>query len=205
MVKLVVDPDSPVGGRVVLDELDPETRAVTKSSVVVDEDNRRSRVVVEQVARRVVRGAEHHAHSAGRDALQDAAESTWLDSEGGAAQGRRLGYARVLTGAESCAFCAMLASRGPVYDSAEAAGAIKTFHYGCDCVVRLVLEDEPWEGMDEWQELADLWDSDSTDDEGRSPGAAETRRAFRRNWERRMRENEGRVSDRFVAPSFRGG
>lgn len=29
--------------------------------------------------------------------------------------GKVLGWARVLTGAESCAFCAMLASRGPVY------------------------------------------------------------------------------------------
>lgn len=41
-------------------------------------------------------------------------------------------YARVPTGAETCSFCLMLASRGFVYTSREAAGHA---HAGCDCRV----------------------------------------------------------------------
>lgn len=206
MVTAVMDPASPVGGRVVLDELDSVTREVTETRVVVDEAERHNPVVVGQIADRVVRGAEHHAHAAGRDTIQDAVESTWVAQEPDSlpARGETLGYARVLTGAESCSFCAMLASRGPVYESADSAGAIKVYHYGCDCVVRLVLKDEPWEGMDEWQALADLWDTDTRGSNGRHLRTEDARRAFRRNWEKRMRQNGGEVDKRFVAPSFRG-
>lgn len=45
------------------------------------------------------------------------------------------GYARVPRGAHTCAFCLMLASRGPVYGSAEAAGEMNQFHDDCDCAV----------------------------------------------------------------------
>lgn len=43
-------------------------------------------------------------------------------------------FARVPQGAKTCAFCAMLAGRGFVYSSAEAAGAMKQYHNDCDCV-----------------------------------------------------------------------
>lgn len=43
-------------------------------------------------------------------------------------------YARVPQG-PSCGFCIMLASRGWVYTSAEAAGAMKRFHNDCDCEI----------------------------------------------------------------------
>lgn len=207
MLDTVTDPGSPVGGRVVLEELDSATQETTRSRVVIDEADRHNRVVVSQVADRVVRGVEHHAHSAGRDAIQDAVESSWVAQEPDSlpAHGEVLGYARVLTGAESCSFCAMLASRGPVYSTADSAGAIKVFHYGCDCVIRLVLKDEPWEGMREWQALADLWDTDTRGENGRHLRTGDARRAFRRNWEKRMRKNGGNVDKKFVAPSFRGG
>ena len=44
-------------------------------------------------------------------------------------------YARVPTGAETCAFCTMLASRGFVYRSKRNAGAMNHWHSGCDCRV----------------------------------------------------------------------
>lgn len=42
-------------------------------------------------------------------------------------------YARVPTGAETCNFCIMLASRGFVYRSSNAAGALDHWHPNCDC------------------------------------------------------------------------
>lgn len=44
-------------------------------------------------------------------------------------------YARVPTGAETCEFCIMLASRGPVYHTEETAGAYDHYHAHCDCMV----------------------------------------------------------------------
>lgn len=56
---------------------------------------------------------------------------------------RKLGirYARVPTGARTCGFCIMLASRGFVYRSRRLAGELgpgvrfNSFHNGCDCLV----------------------------------------------------------------------
>ena len=42
-------------------------------------------------------------------------------------------YARVPTGAETCEFCTMLASRGFVYATAASAGSNGHYHPGCDC------------------------------------------------------------------------
>lgn len=42
-------------------------------------------------------------------------------------------YARVPTGEETCDFCTMLASRGPVYHTEESAGAFDHYHAHCDC------------------------------------------------------------------------
>ena len=45
-------------------------------------------------------------------------------------------YARVPSGVKTCAFCAMLAGRGFVYSSAEAAGgAFNRYHAECDCEI----------------------------------------------------------------------
>lgn len=44
-------------------------------------------------------------------------------------------YARVPTGEETCDFCIMLASRGPVYHTEESAGAFDHWHAHCDCRV----------------------------------------------------------------------
>lgn len=47
-------------------------------------------------------------------------------------------YARVPTGAETCPFCLMLASRGFEYLSAKSAGADKRGHYHANCDCRIV-------------------------------------------------------------------
>ena len=44
-------------------------------------------------------------------------------------------FARVPQGEKTCDFCLMLASRGPVYLTAESAGAYTRIHRGCDCKV----------------------------------------------------------------------
>ena len=71
-------------------------------------------------------------------------------------------WARVLTGAENCGFCVMLASRGPVYSSAAEAGrgqasdrdyaaGINTYHTNCDCLVVPIYDYENWPGRDQWR------------------------------------------------------
>lgn len=80
--------------------------------------------------------------------------------ENGRRDPKRVRYARVPTGAETCDFCLMLASRGFVYRSEGTAGAGHT-HYACDC--RCL---PGWDGMevegydpqsiyDRWQDAVD--------------------------------------------------
>ena len=52
-------------------------------------------------------------------------------------------FARVPTGAETCTFCLMLASRGAVYHTRKTAGEWRHFHRGCDCKVVPSFEDDP--------------------------------------------------------------
>src|SRR5690606_36307470 len=80
----------------------------------------------------------------------------------------RVRWARVATGRETCAFCLILVSRGPVYQSAKSAGlntsnenamrllqrgdetainAVMTrWHEGCDCRVVPVSDYNRWAG-----------------------------------------------------------
>lgn len=59
-------------------------------------------------------------------------------------------YARVPSGAETCVFCAMLASRGAVYLSEESAGAgAHDYHDHCDCTAVQIYDGQPLpEGFD---------------------------------------------------------
>lgn len=94
-------------------------------------------------------------------------------------------WARVLTGAENCGFCVMLASRGPVYTSAEDAGSltasaalrdagatpwVNTYHPNCDCMVVPVYDYGNWPGRDSYKKLEQLYyevtDSEWEDDDG---------------------------------------
>ncbi|WP_455906939.1 VG15 protein [Nocardiopsis alba] len=53
------------------------------------------------------------------------------------ADDRLLGYQRVASG-RCCAFCAMLAARGPVYSSRGRAGGGRSWHPGCKCTTEPV-------------------------------------------------------------------
>lgn len=67
---------------------------------------------------------------------------------------KALGYARV-TDSSPCAFCAMLASRGPVYRS-KGSAAGSQYHRHCGCTAEPVFSHhQPWPGQG--REYADLW------------------------------------------------
>lgn len=81
-------------------------------------------------------------------------------------RGKVLGWARVLTGAENCPWCAMLASRGPVYtETTVLTGTTRSasrdglrYHDHCDCTAVLVVRGQPWEGEAQFTALQDLWE-----------------------------------------------
>lgn len=116
------------------------------------------RATVVQAATAVAR----HVEMAGRETLIFSVESDRA----------ALGWARVLTGRENCAFCAMLASRGPVYTS-ESSALVRAdgrrFHDGCDCLVVAVFDRSSWPGKAQADRLFQFW-QDST--RGQSGGDA---------------------------------
>jgi hypothetical protein len=87
------------------------------------------------------------------------------------------GWARVATGKETCAWCLMLISRGPVYLEATTAGLdmeteqaiqavadgkdvsdfMEQWHAGCDCKVVPVFKISEWPGRDAWKRAEQLW------------------------------------------------
>lgn len=94
------------------------------------------------------------------------------------------GWARVATGAETCAWCLMLVSRGPVYLDASTAGLdldsdhalhmwhskesidqysmdiddlMEQWHDGCDCKVVPVFKNEGWFGQEAEHRALELW------------------------------------------------
>lgn len=79
--------------------------------------------VIARFIEELAASASRHVKSASRDLVTDTARLN------------RAGWARQLTGAESCAFCAMLVSRGPMY-SKESVN-FQT-HNHCDCTATLV-------------------------------------------------------------------
>lgn len=84
---------------------------------------------------------------------------------------RPIGWARVMTGAETCAFCTMLASRPGAgdrrfYTTADAAGGelaqaqhqgtalfVNRFHDNCDCIVVPVYDENHWLGREQAEYL----------------------------------------------------
>lgn len=93
------------------------------------------------------------------------------------------GWARVATGKETCAFCLMLISRGPVYLSAKGAGLdlydagaaaavgqgddvsqwMNQWHIGCDCKVIPVYSRVDWPGMYAASRAMELWKEATTE------------------------------------------
>lgn len=72
-----------------------------------------------------------------------------------------LGYARVATGAETCAFCILLVSRGAVYKTRNTAllrdGGGEPYHPHCDCEVVPVFRKDSWPGHEQYVEAKALW------------------------------------------------
>ena len=123
-----------------------------------------------------------------------------------------VGWARVLVGAYSCSFCAMLASRGPVYTSRETAigrggNPLDAYHKPyidkrgalvggvCDCQAVLVTSFGSWEGRKAWEALEDLWQNNAT-----GSGKA-ARLAFRRVWDKKVRDGD---TGEYLADSITG-
>lgn len=97
-------------------------------------------------------------------------------------RGVRRGWARVATGRETCAWCLMLISRGPVYMSADTAGLdladqtaesmiaagedvsdhMSEWHPGCDCKVVPVYSAD-WPGREAAERALELWKAASTE------------------------------------------
>lgn len=103
---------------------------------------------------------------AGRDTIQQAVR----DDEDA------IGWARV-TDAKPCAFCAMLASRGPAYKSRKTASF--QAHNHCACVaVPVFSEDEVW--LQHGQDLAAQWQKATAGKTGKDAMIA-----WRRHWEGR--------------------
>ncbi|MFC9892120.1 hypothetical protein ACFVMC_00360 [Nocardia sp. NPDC127579] len=143
-------------------ELDPQSRRRSRARVTAPTlENRNDPRVVVEVAERLSATLARHAAQAGRDAVINAA----LGAE------EEVGWARVLSGDENCAFCAMLASRGPVYKSDKSALSVvgrggrrrgsralgEKYHDHCDCEAVLVRRGADWEGREEFERLERLW------------------------------------------------
>lgn len=153
---------------IILELVDDETKELIKKSVPAFAFPNHPRVI-EQMSARLTRTLMRHTLNAGRKAVEDTARLGRVrNATTKRPIGRRIGYARVLTGQESCAFCAMLASRGPVYseDTATRRADGRRYHDGCDCRAVLVIEGQPWEGEEEYRRLEAAW-REATWEDGR--------------------------------------
>lgn len=134
--------------------------AAYKSSLMDDPAERRAYLQAER--RRAIDDA---AGAFGRHVLNGSRETAYRTSQ---RDHRALGYARVLVGDKNCAFCAMLASRGPDYKSKESAKFTGTtrrrgtrppgmrYHDWCDCGIEVVYSDD-YEMLGNAGDLYDLW------------------------------------------------
>ena len=165
--------------RVSVEVLDSRTRRNHRETVEVTDENRHDPDVVEVVSRKIQAAAARHARMPSREAITDSVDAAADDDEG---TGSVIGWARVLTGAESCGYCAMLASRGPVYKSKAAAlyvttrskrykaGEMNKYHDDCDCEVVMVRRGVDWVGRTQFEELELLWMDSTAKGEARRPG-----------------------------------
>lgn len=156
-------------------------RSKTADGKPIHRLNRQDSLVVERVGAAVVRAAERHTQQPARDIVQDVADD-WPG----------VAWARVLTGPTSCSFCAMLASRGPVYTSEAKAlykggQRVDKYHDGCDCEAVLVQNYSTWEGKRAHRLLEDLWAETTENLSGR-----DARNAFRRAYEAQTRTGKFR-------------
>jgi hypothetical protein len=140
----------------------------------VDERRARPRVLVT-----VSGSAEKQVMTGARDAIMTKAEK----------DPRAVGWMRVTSG-NPCAFCAMLASRGPVYFSESSAGFLP--HDNCHCVPMPVFSRRTaWPGDN--AAYARLWRSSTQGYSGQ-----DAINAFRRAYERQQRDRQ-RLAETAIA------
>lgn len=182
-------PRSRVRVQVAANDLDPQTRRQARTRVEVTDGNRTEPAVIRGVTERVTATVERHIRQVDRETVTATAD----------ALGEEVGWARVLSGAENCAWCAMLASRGPVYKSDKSALTVvgrrggrtrgtrqlgERYHDFCDCDCVLVRQGQDWAGREEFERLQRMWAAASAT----HPEDAE--RAFNRSWRRIQRHPE---------------
>lgn len=158
-------------------ELDPlsmeaiDTSLLVTGPITLKTATRRSGidVAISLAAAAAAAAAMRHALSGGRDMINNTVE----------ADGRALGYFRVTSGSP-CSFCAMLASRGPVYKSEQSASRRadgRKYHDDCQCGVEPVYrEDAAWPPGS--RRFRELWNESTLGLSGK-----DARNAFRRAFE----------------------
>lgn len=158
-------------------DLDEVRRRLTGAAVGRAAEVRRSGVASDERVEREALAETTRIASAlvldgGRDTVDEAIRS---DADA-------IGWCRITDG-EPCAFCAMQASRGFVFKSAETAG--EKYHPGCACtaMARFRGEDTPLPALN--QELSDLWGRTASHF-GASHYPGDNGRAARRAWRRAL-------------------
>ncbi|WP_328439122.1 VG15 protein [Nocardia puris] len=107
--------ERPRSGVVTTADIDPVTRTRVRASVSAPTlENRTDPRVIARVSESLTATLTRHVAAASRTAIEQTADNA----------GEEIGWARVLSGTENCPWCAMLASRGPVYKSDKSAGYV---------------------------------------------------------------------------------
>ena len=137
-------------------KLESAITATTYNPKTVDET---ARYQAKKLVKGDTRGfAKYCGELASNDVLRSLNET--IIANAGRDKDKGVRFARVLTGAETCTFCVMLASRGAVYHSRKTAGEFKHFHRRCDCKVVPGFDDDRdailVEGIDP-KELREQW------------------------------------------------
>lgn len=135
---------------------------------------------VENSGRWTMMRANNYPDPAFDEAVEEAESITQMRRDRGPSRSHNLvkGWARVATGRETCGWCMMLVSRGPIYSSAGSAGSkvpetdavqlsgageldvqqhMHAWHTGCDCKVVPVFNLNSWEGRDRYLAAAEMW------------------------------------------------
>lgn len=116
-----------------------------------------------------IEGAERAIASFAHAMVMDFARQTMIGNTRRVARSRRRGHdrarwIRVPTGDKTCAWCMMLASRGPVYYTRDTAGGdehhgteMDRFHSYCDCEIVAAFGDSPELDGYSWQEYEAMY------------------------------------------------
>ena len=147
--------------------------AITATVYNPDTVDETARYQAKKLAKGDLRGFAKYCGELGRNDVLRSLNETIIANVG---RDRKTGvrFARVPTGAETCTFCIMLASRGAVYHTRKTAGEFRHFHRRCDCKVVPGFEDDPDAELVEGvrpEELRDQWAAcKRADEEVGAPG-----------------------------------